>query len=327
MRVCVLGAGASGGHFAYRLAMAGHDVSVVARGAHLQAIRDGGLRFVSGDETGTAAVAASGDPAEFGPQDAVIVGVKATGLAAVVPLLEPLVGPRTLVLFPQNGMPWWYPVNEELPFSLPDLPVFRLGEKFLRFLAPSQIAGGMIYTGNEVREPGLIFNSSPGKNFITFGELVPEGAEATDRLFAAFAGSGVEASRPENLRGSVWRKLLQNMSGSAIGLATLNPSSISRDDPRLREIYSRIILEGNAIAAAWNYPLEIDPVEVIAKIPDNHRPSLLQDYESGRPMEIGEIVLAPAAFARAAGVACPSLDAVAAIVARLALDRKLFDDA
>jgi 2-dehydropantoate 2-reductase len=326
MRICILGAGATGGHFAYRLALAGQDVSVVARGAHLAAIRDSGLGFVGGEETGFVTVAASDDPADLGAQDVVIVGVKATGLAAVAPLLRPLVAPHTLVLFPQNGMPWWYPVGEDLPHPLPDLPVFRHGKQFLQFLEPAQIAGGTIYSGNEVREPGIVFNSSPGKNFISFSELVPEGAAAADRLLDAFADTGVVASRPPNLRASMWRKLLQNMSGSAIALATRNRSSISRQDPRLGEIYARIVTEGNAIAASWGYPVDIDPAEVLAKIP-HHRPSLLQDYEQGRPMEIGEIVLAPAAFARAADVASPSLDAVAAIVARLAIDKELYADA
>lgn len=325
MRICVLGAGATGGHFAYRLAQAGHEVSVVARGEQLAAIRENGLGFVSGEERGTVTVLASDDPAALGPQDAVIVGVKATGLAPMVPLLKPLAGPQTLVLFPQNGMPWWYPVGEELPHALPGLPVFRVAERFLEFLAPSQIAGGTIYSGNEVREPGIVFNSSPGKNFISFAELVPGGAPATDRLLAAFSDTGVIASRPAGLRSSMWRKLLQNMSGSAIALATRNRSSISREDPRLGEIYARVIMEGNAIARAWGYEIEIDPAEVLAKIP-HHRPSLLQDYEQGRPMEIGEIVLAPAAFARAAGVPSPSLDAIAAIVARLAIDKQLYTD-
>lgn len=325
MRICVLGAGATGGHFAYRLAQAGHEVSVVARGAHLAAIRENGLGFVGGEERGTVAVTASDDPAALGPQDAVIVGVKATGLAAMVPLLKPLVGPQTLVLFPQNGMPWWYPVGEDLPHALPDLPIFRLARGFLDYLSPSQIAGGTIYSGNEIREPGVVFNSSPGKNFVSFSELVPEGAAATDRLLDAFSGTDMIASRPAGVRSSMWRKLLQNMSGSAIALATRNRSSISREDPRLGEIYSRIIVEGNAIAKAWGYEVEIDPAEVMAKIA-HHRPSLLQDYEQGRPMEIGEIVLAPAAFARAAGVPCPSLDAVAAIVARLAIDKQLYSD-
>ena len=325
MRICVLGAGASGGHFAYRLAKAGQEVSVVARGAHLAAIRERGLGFVSGEETGFVPVAASDNPGELGSQDAVIVGVKATGLAAIAPLLEPLVGPNTLVLFPQNGMPWWYPVGESLPRPLPDIPVFRLVERFMAFLRPGQIAGGTIYTGNEVREPGIIFNSSPGKNFVSFRELVPDGAAATDRLLDAFADTGVVASRSPDLRAAMWRKLLQNMSGSALALATRNRSSISREDPRLGEIYTRIIHEGNAIAAAWGYDVDIDPVEVMAKIA-HHRPSLLQDYEQGRPMEIGEIVLAPAAFARAAGIDCPALDTVAAIVARLAIDKGLYSD-
>jgi len=325
MQICVLGAGATGGHFAYRLAHAGHEVSVVARGAHLAAIREKGLSFVSGEERGSVRVAASDDPGQLGPQDAVIVGVKATGLSAMVSLLKPLVGPETLVLFPQNGMPWWYPLGENLPRELPDLHVFRLGERFLEFLAPDQIAGGTIYSGNEVREPGVVFNSSPGKNFVSFSELMPAAARATDQLLEAFSGTGVVATRPPNLRASMWRKLLQNMSGSAIALATRNRSSISREDPRLGEIYARIIKEGNAIAKAWGYDIGIDPAEVLAKIP-HHRPSLLQDYEQGRPMEIGEIVLAPAAMARAAGVHSPSLDAVAAIVARLAIDKQLYSD-
>lgn len=326
MRICVLGAGATGGHFAYRLAHAGHDVSVVARGQHLAAIRDRGLGFVSGEETGFVPVAASDDPSDLGPQDAVIVGVKATGLASVSPLLPPLVHDDTLVLFPQNGMPWWYPVGETLPHGLPDLPIFRIGTAFLDFLKPGQIAGGSIYSGNEVREPGVVFNSSPGRNFISFSELVPEGKAATDRLLAAFDGTGLEATRPPSLRGSMWRKLLQNMSGSAIALATRNRSSISREDDRLRAVYTRIIGEGNAIAAAWGHPVDIDAAEVNAKIA-HHRPSLLQDYEQGRPMEIGEIVLAPAAFARAAGVDCPALDTLAGIVARLAIDKGLYHDA
>ena len=325
MRICVLGAGATGGHFAYRLAQAGHDVSVVARGAHLDAIRERGLGFTNSEESGFVRVSASDDPSALGAQDAVIVGVKATGLASVAPLLRPLIGEDTLVLFPQNGMPWWYPVGEYLPHTLPDLPVFRVGTAFLDYLKPWQIAGGSIYSGNEVKEPGIVFNSSPGKNFISFSELVPEAKAATDRLLEAFAGTGVEATRPPDLRASMWRKLLQNMSGSAIALATRNRSSISREDARLGAVYTRIIEEGNAIAAAWGHPVKIDAAEVIARIA-HHRPSLLQDYEQGRPMEIGEIVLAPAAFAKAAGVDCPSLDTLAGIVARLAIDKGLYRD-
>lgn len=326
MRICILGAGATGGHLAWRLAGAGHEVSVVARGAHLDAIRARGLGLTDGGETVFRPVAASDDPAAFGVQDAVAVMVKATGMAAMPPLLAPLVGPQTVVYFPQNGMPWWYPVSATpLPHPLPDLPVFRLTAPFQALLAPEQIAAGTLYTGNEVREPGVVFNSSPGANALTLAAVDPAGEPRAEALRAAIDAAGLRATRPPDLRAAMWTKLLQNMSGSALALATRNRSSISRLDPRLGEIYLRIVAEGNAIAAAWGHPVAIDGAAVLARAP-HHRPSLLQDYEKGRPMEIGEIVLAPAAFARAAGVPCPSLDAVAAIVARLAIDKGLYSE-
>jgi 2-dehydropantoate 2-reductase len=326
MRITILGAGATGGHLAYRLAESGHDVSVVARGPHLAAIRAQGLGFTEGGATAYREIAATDDPAQLGPQDAVIVTVKATGLAAMPPLLEPIVGPGTLVYFPQNGMPWWYPVSVgELPFALPDLPIFRLGPAFARRLRVGQIAGGTLYSGNEVREPGVVFNSSPGRNSLTIAAIDPAGAEAVEALRSAIDASGVGATTPDDLRTTMWTKLVQNMSGSAIALATRNRTSISRQDPRLGALYVRIVDEGKAVAAAWGHPVALDPAVMLARAP-HHRPSLLQDYEQGRPMEIGEIVLAPAAFARAAGIDCPSLDAVAAIVARLAIDKGLFSE-
>lgn len=324
MRICILGAGAVGGHLAYRLATAGHDVGVVARGAHLTAMRRRGIGFTDGEGTGYAQIAASDDPAALGPQDAVIVGVKATGLGAMADMLGPVVGPHTLVYFPQNGMPWWYPVSAGgLPHALPDLPVFRIGERFSALLAPRQIAAGTVYSANEVREPGVIHNSSPGRNSVTIAAIDPAGAEAAARLRGAMDASGLAATTPADLRTAMWAKLVLNMSGSALALATGNPSSAMREDRRLGEIYMRIMEEGKAISAAWGHPVDIDPETALARLP-HHRPSLLQDYEQGRPMEIGEMILAPAAFARAAGVPAPSLDVVAAIAARLAFDKGLY---
>lgn len=326
MRICILGAGATGGHLAYRLSLAGHDVSVVARGPHLAAIQARGLGFTDGDATTFHQVSATDNPADLGVQDAVIVAVKATGLYAMPPLLDPVTGPQTLVYFPQNGMPWWYPVSSgDLPFALPDIPVFRLTSAFSARLTPGQIAAGTLYTGNEVREPGVIFNSSPGANSLTIAAVDPAGADRTEALRQAIDASGVKATTPPDLRATMWTKLIQNMSGSAIALATGNRTSISRQDPRLGALYARIVNEGRAIAAAWGHSVDLDPAVMLSRAP-HHRPSLLQDYEQGRPMEIGEIVLAPAAFARAAGVDCPSLDAVSAIVARLAIDRGLYQE-
>jgi 2-dehydropantoate 2-reductase len=172
-----------------------------------------------------------------------------------------------------------------------------------------------------------VFNSSPGRNSLTIAAIDPSGAgaEAVEALRRAVDGCGVTATTPDDLRTTMWTKLVQNMSGSTIALATGNRTSMSRQDPRLGALYARIVNEGKAVAAAWGHPVDLDPAAMLARAP-HHRPSLLQDYEQGRPMEIAEIVLAPTAFARAAGIDCPSLDAVAAIVARLAIDKGLFSE-
>lgn len=324
MRICVFGAGATGGHFAARLARAGHEVSVVARGPHLAAMEANGLTLRTGGETLSARVRAAGSAEGMGPQDAVIVGVKATGLAAAAEGLAPLIGAGTLVVFPQNGMPWWYPIG--LPDGgppVPDLPIFRLAGPLLARMDAAQAVGGVIWSSNEIVEPGVIENRTPGRNRLELGApgAPPPGLAG---LRAALEAAGL-ASPAGDIRTAMWRKLLVNMSGSTIALATGNMASAARRDPRLSETFLRIMAEGLATAAAHGFPLpDIDPAAALAALPD-HRPSILQDYELRRPMEVAEIVLAPAAFARAAGVPTPTLDAVAAIVARRAADRGLFD--
>jgi 2-dehydropantoate 2-reductase len=325
LRICIYGAGASGGHFAVRLARAGHDVSVVARGPHLAAIRDGGLRLRTGGEVLSARVAAGEAPGDFGPQDVVIVATKATALPAIAPQIAPLVGGDTLVIFPQNGMTWWYPVG--LPASHPvppAIPIFDLAKPFLAAMRPDQVIGGIIYSANEVEAPGVIKNNSPDHNRLEIAALATNSAHSRDvaALRETFERAGILSPDPGDIRAALWTKLVNNMSGSAIGLATRSTSDGARKDKAMAEIYRRVVREGLGIAAAHGYTLGLDPERMLARLL-NHKASLLQDYEQGRPMEIAEIVLAPLAFARAAGLATPSLDTLAAIVTKLAKDRGL----
>jgi 2-dehydropantoate 2-reductase len=325
VRICVLGAGATGGHFAVKLAAMGHQVSVVARGAHLAAIQRDGLTLHEADKTLTVPVLASADAAELGVQDFVIVGVKATGLAGIIAQLRPLVGPTTLVVFPQNGMSWWYPV--QLPARLPappELPIFSIGQEMMQFLKAEQIIGGSIYSANELVAPGVIHNDSPGNNKLTLGAIGPTATAGLAEMVAALRESDISAVAADDIRQVIWSKLLMNMSGSAIALATENITSICRSDPGLAEIYRRVVAEGLAIAKAHGYPLDqqMNVETMLSRLVD-HKPSLLQDYEQGRPMEVGEIILAPGAFARAAGIATPTLDVLAAIITRRARDRGL----
>ncbi len=323
----MVGAGGTGGHFAVKLARAGHDVSVVARGAHLAAIQRDGLALREAGETITAKIRASEDAGALGAQDVVLVTVKATGLAGIAGSLAPLIGPETLVAFPQNGMTWWYP--ESLPAHLPappDIPVFRLRETFMRLMRPAQLVGGSIYSANELAAPGVIQNNSPGRNLLTLGLVTPGREAALDGLRAALEAAGITSPPVPDIRRTIWSKLLVNMSGSTIAVATENMSSICRTDPVLGEIYRRVVHEGLNIAAAHGYDLNdtVDPDKLLASLVD-HKPSLLQDYEQGRPMEVAEIIEAPVAFARAQNISTPTLDTLSAIVSRRARDRGLVD--
>ena len=323
MRICIFGAGASGGHFAVRLARAGHDVSVIARGPHLAAIRERGLQLKTGSDILSATVTASDTPEGLGAQDVVIVATKATALPAIAPRIAPLVGNDTLVLFPQNGMTWWYPVG--LPSQHPQppaLPIFDLAKPFLAAMRVDQVLGGIIYSANEVEGPGVIKNNSPTHNRLEFAAIGGSEPSAVPVIRKHFEQAGILSPHPGDIRVSVWTKLVNNMSGSTIGLATASPSDGARKDPAMSEIYCRVVREGLSIAAAYGYTLDLVPERMLARLL-NHKASLLQDYEQGRPMEIAEIVLAPVAFARAAHIATPTLDTLAAIVAKLARSREL----
>jgi 2-dehydropantoate 2-reductase len=325
MRLHILGAGATGGHLAVRLALAGHQVSVLARGAQLAAIRQGGLHLQVGAQRFSAEVQASDDATTFGVQDVVVVAVKATAMAGVAERLAPLIGPDTLVVFPQNGMAWWYPVG--LPAShpaLPTLPVFGLAEGFLRLLRPAQVVPGIVYSANEVGEPGVVHNNSPTRNALEIGALDPAAAPRVQALRELFEHAGIASAPVADLRAALWLKLVGNASASPLAVITGQPQALA-SDAALHEVFLRMVGECLAVAAACGYPLA-DQMDLSrwGRHRSHHKPSLLQDYELGRPMEIAEMVLAPVAFARTLGVPTPALDTAAALAAWLAAERGLY---
>jgi 2-dehydropantoate 2-reductase len=323
VKICVYGAGAGGGHIAVRLAHAGHDVSVIARGTHLAAIQQQGLRLLSGPQTLEAKVQATDDPMQLGPQDVVIVAVKATALAQVADKIGNLLTPATLVVFPQNGIPWWYCLGLEskLP-APPDIPIFSLSDRFLKSMRAEQVVGGVIYSANEIEAPGVIKNNSPDHNRLDIGPIAGPDSEEIARLRGMLANTGITSRAVNDIRHAVWTKLLANMSASTIVLVSRSRSSILKDDPALREIFIRLLDEGRAIAAAHGFQIDLKAEAMLSRLLD-HKPSLLQDYEQSRPMEVAEIILAPVAFARSRAVPCPTLDVFAALAAQMAADRGL----
>jgi 2-dehydropantoate 2-reductase len=322
MRICIFGAGAVGSHFAVRLAMAGHEVSCVMRGPHLEAVRANGLRLRVGAAEFSAGINASDDPATLGPQDVVISTLKATGLSGLVTGLPPLLREDTAVVFAQNGIPWWYdlglPADHPPP---PDLGFLDPGGK-LRAAVPTQrIIGGVIFSSNEIIAPGVAANLSPDRNVLQIGECDDRVTERIERLRAALGSASIASPAVPRIRETIWSKLLTNMSMSVLCLLTGQTARAVRDDDALREVVPRLLDEANAIAQSC-YP-EVKRVTRTGPAPD-HKPSILQDYELGRAMEIDVLVKAPAAFARAAGLSTPMLDLLAGLAIRQARDKGLY---
>src|SRR5471032_553088 len=188
MRICIFGAGAVGSHFAVRLALAGHEVSCVIRGAHLAAVKAKGLTLRVKGEEFTARVKASDNPADLGAQDFVISTLKANGLSSLVTGLPPLLRDDTGVVFAQNGIPWWYdiglPADQPPP---PDLAFLDPGGHLRAVVAKDRIVGGVIFSSNEIVEPGLVVNDSPERNMLLVGECDDRASARIDRLRTALS--------------------------------------------------------------------------------------------------------------------------------------------
>jgi len=322
MRICIFGAGAVGSHFAVRLALAGHDVACVMRGAHLAAVRAKGLTLRVGDAEFTAKVKASDDPAALGPQDVVISTLKATGVSGLADGLTPLLRDDTAVVFAQNGIPWWYDIG--LPADHPpppDLAFLDPGGRLRAAIPRRRIIGGVIFSSNEVIAPGVVANLSPDRNRLMIGECDDQTTERIERLRAAIEAASIDSSEVAEIREAIWSKLLTNMSMSVLCLLSGQTARGVRDDPAFRDVIPRLLDEANAIGQSC-----IPDVKRLARTgpAPEHKPSILQDYELGRAMEIDVLVRAPAAFARAAGLSTPTLDMLAALAIQKARDKGLY---
>jgi 2-dehydropantoate 2-reductase len=321
MRICIFGAGAIGGHFAVRLALAGHDVSCVMRGPHLQAVKAKGLTLCVGDAEFTAKVKASDDPATLGAQDVVISTLKATGLASLADGLTPLLRADTPVVFAQNGIPWWYDIGLSADHPPPDLSFLDPGDRLRAAIPKGRIIGGVIFSSNEVIEPGIIENLSPERNRLLVGECDDRESERIGQLRATLDAASIESPAVKRIRETIWSKLLTNMSMSVLCLLTGQTARAVRDEPALRDVIPRLLDEANAVAQS--YCPEVKRVTRTGPAPE-HKPSILQDYELGRAVEIDMLVRAPAAFARAAGLSTPMLDLMAGLAIQKARDKGLY---
>jgi 2-dehydropantoate 2-reductase len=322
MRICIFGAGAVGSHLAVRLARAGNEVSCVMRGPHLAAVQKNGLTLRVGSDEFKASVKASDNPADLGPQDVVISTLKATGVAALATGSKPLLGDDTAIVFAQNGIPWWYDIGlpKDHP-ATPDLSFLDPGGALRAAIPKERIVGGVIFSSNEVIAPGVVENLSPERNMLLIGECDDREGERIARLRSVLEAAQFASAAVAQIRETIWSKLLTNMSMSIMCLLTGQTARAVRDEPLLKDVIPPLLDEANAIAqsACPN----VKRVSRTGPAP-NHKPSILQDFELGRAMEIDALVRAPAAFARQAGLTTPMMDMMGALATQRARDKGLY---
>ncbi len=313
MKICIVGAGAIGGFLGVRLAEAGHELSLLARGDHLAAIRANGAKLI--DERGETVVevAASDDPADFAPQDYVIVTLKTPSLPAVVPTLEPLLGDDTAVVTATNGIPWWFCEHLEGPLKGRRLTTIDPDGQLAAALPSERIIGCVVHAGASVSAPGVIKHAAGGLFIV--GE--PDGLTKprTTALGDAITGAGLAGQVTDAIHQEIWLKLIGNMGmGPVSALTKLTLSGIA-NDPDARSIAVAMMNEAIAIGERIGLHMEMsaeERVDLGAQLGD-FKPSILQDLEKGRPMEIDALIGVVAELGQLAEVPAPTIDTVLAL--------------
>jgi 2-dehydropantoate 2-reductase len=325
MKICIYGAGAIGGHLAARLHRAGADVSVIARGAHLAAIKANGLTVHAIDGEHHAPVCASADPAELGPQDAVFVTVKAPALPGVAASIGPLLGRDTSVAFVMNGIPWWYFDHLPGPHAGKSLPRIDPDDALRRALGPGRAIGGVVYSASAVTAPGVIDVEQP-KSRVILGE--PDGS-LSDRvrtLAGLITKGGISGEATPAIRTEIWNKLISNLAGGTVAVLTGNAPKHAYVEPAIKAAGLRMMQEATAIAQSMGADPTTDHARRIGgQSSMDHKPSILQDLELGRPMEVDGMFDAPLALAHLAGIEVPTLELMVALCKVRARSAELYD--
>ena len=316
-RIAIIGAGAVGGALGARLALAGHTVSLVARGAHLQAIQQHGLQFVDQvtHQSTSIALTATANPAELPPQDALIIALKAPAIPAMLPLLKPLLGPETVVIPAINGMPWWYPYR--LTGIAPIKSVDPLGDA-LQAISGEHILGCVVHFAANVPEPGTVQLNSYQR--LLLGEIGhPENVANSARLqmwTQIFNEAGLATAAVSDIRLEMWTKLIGNLSFNPVTALTGYTLAEACDDPGTLSIIRQMMVEGMAVAAASGCPIQmsLDARIEVARGLGHARTSMLQDLTAGRPLETGALIEAVLELAERAQVPTPTCRMVLALL-------------
>jgi 2-dehydropantoate 2-reductase len=314
MKICIFGAGAIGGFMGAGLARAGLDVTLIARGAHLAAMKRNGLKILSRGEERVVKPRCTEDPREAGPQDYVIVTLKAHAVSPVVDKLQPLLGPGTAVVTAMNGIPWWYFYNLKGPWENRRLESVDPGGRQWEGIGPERAIGCVLFLACEIVEPGVIKHTPDDR--VVLGEPDGRRSERCAALSEALIAAGFRAPVRRRIRDEIWVKLWGNAVFNPVSALTHATLATIAHDPGTRALCRDIMLEVQAVAEKLGvtFPIDVDARIFGAGEVGEHRTSMLQDLERGRPMEIDAIVTVVQEMARIVGVETPYLDAVLALV-------------
>ena len=314
MKICIYGAGAIGGYLGAGLALNGADVTLIARGPHLAAMQKNGLKLIKDGEERVADVTAIDDPADAGPQDYVIVTLKAHSVLPIADQFAPLFHDETAVVWAVNGIPWWYFYGLEGEHADRRIECLDPLGVLWRYLRPERIIGCAVYPAAEVPEPGVIKHTE-GDRF-SLGEPSGEKTERIQALSEALIAAGFKAPVRPRIRNELWVKLWGNLSFNPISALTHATLETIGTDPGTRAIAKRMMLEGQEIGEALGVRFAVDVEKRINGAVDvgEHKTSMLQDLERSRPMEIDALVTSVQEMARVVGVQTPYIDAVLALV-------------
>ncbi len=324
MRICIYGAGAIGGALGALLHRSGVDVTLIARGPHLAAMRERGVTLRIGGDEFTTHPRCTDDPAELGPQDYVIITLKAHSIPSVVPAMQPLLGTDTAVVTAVNGVPWWYFHKLEGPWA--DRRIARIDPGGVQWtgIGPDRVIGCVVWQSAEIVAPGVIEHGE--SNRMPVGE--PDGSRS-DRAVAiskALIAAGMKSPVRPKIRDEIWMKLWGNLSFNPVSLLTGATLDTMANDPGTAAILTAMMAEGKAIGEKLGVRFAMSVADRLKAGGDvvGHKTSMLQDLEAGRPVELDALVGAVSELGHLVGVPTPTIDLVYALAAQRAREAGCF---
>ncbi len=325
MKICIYGAGAIGGYLGVQLAsVPGVEVSLIARGAHLQAMRKNGLKLLIENEERVVQLAVTDDPADLGPQDYVIVTLKTHQGWEVAEQMAPLLGDDTAVVTCQNGIPWWYFYGLEGQHKNLRLASVDPGDRQWNAIGPERALGCVVYPAAEIAEPGVIRHIY-GNRF-PFGEPTGQITPRCERLSEAMISAGFKAPVLPHVRNEIWLKLWGNLCFNPISALTRATLDIVATDHGTRSLSREMMREAQRIAVRLGVHFRVDierRIDGAAKV-GAHRTPMLQDLENERALEIDGLLTVVQEMGRMVDLETPHINSVLALIQQLGRTQNLY---